>query len=90
MPATLHFTHNLARHLECPEIAVAGSTLREALEAYFDRNPRVRAYVLDDQGAVRKHVAIFVNQAPIRDRGKLSDAVADGDEIFVIQALSGG
>ncbi len=90
MPATLHFTHNLARHLACPEIAVAGGTLREALEEYFDSNPRVRAYVLDDQGAVRKHVAIFVNQEPIRDRGELSDAVADGDEIFVIQALSGG
>lgn len=90
MPATLHFTQNLARHLTCPEAAVAGGTLREALDEYFVSNPGARNYVLDDQGAVRKHVVMFVNQEPIRDRVGLSDAIDEGDEIFVIQALSGG
>lgn len=90
MAATLSFTPNLARHLACPDAAVAGATLSEALDGYFKSNPRVCAYVLDDQGAVRKHVAIFVNREPIRDRDKLSDAIADGDEIFIMQALSGG
>ncbi len=90
MPTLLSFTPNLARHLECPAAEVRGGTLRQALDDYFDRNPRVRAYVLDDQGAVRRHVAIFINQGLIRDRDGLSDAVADGDRIFVMQALSGG
>jgi len=90
MPATLHFTQNLARHLTCPEAAVAGGTLREALDEYFVSNPGARNYVLDDQGAVRKHVVMFVNQEPIGDRIGLSDVIDDGDEIFVIQALSGG
>lgn len=52
--------------------------------------PRVRGYVLDDQGAVRRHVAIFLNGELIRDRAGLSDAVSGNDEIFVAQALSGG
>ncbi len=90
MPTTLSFTPNLARHLDCPGAAVEGSTLREVLESYFESNPRMRGYVLDDQGAVRKHVAIFLNQAPIGDRIGLSDSVADGDAVFVAQALSGG
>ena len=88
--STLSFTPNLARHLECPDAQVNGNTLREVLDDYFHANPRLRGYLLDDQGALRKHVAIFVNRELIRDRNKLSDAIGDGDEIFVVQALSGG
>lgn len=87
---TLAFTPNLARHVETPGAEVRGPTLRTALDHYFAANPRVRGYVLDDQGAVRKHVAIFVNQALIRDRTGLTDPVAEQDEIFIAQALSGG
>ena len=39
---------------------------------------------------VRKHVAVFLNGETVRDREGLADAVAEGDEIFVLQALSGG
>lgn len=88
--ATLAFTPNLARHVDTPAATVTGRTLGEALAGYFAANPRVRGYVLDDQGAVRKHVAIFVNRTLIRDRAALSDPIRDDDEIFVAQALSGG
>jgi molybdopterin synthase sulfur carrier subunit len=87
---TLAFTPNLARHVETPAARVQGDTLRQALECYFEANPRVRGYVLDDQGEVRKHVAIFVNQALVKDRVGLSDPVGERDEIFIAQALSGG
>ena len=90
MQSTLRFTSNLARHIGCPETQVSGDTLREALDDYFRLNPRVRSYVLDDQNALRKHVAVFVNQTLITDRRGLSDTIADGDEILVMQALSGG
>lgn len=90
MAAILSFTPNLRRHVDCPETRVEGSSVREALDRYFQINPRVRGYVLDDQGALRKHVAIFLNQTLIRDRTGLSDSVGDGDDIFVVQALSGG
>jgi hypothetical protein len=87
---TLAFTPNLARHVDAPGATVRGDSLHAALEAYFTANPRVRGYVLDDQGAVRKHVAIFVNQRLIRDRQGLTDPIGEDDEIFVAQALSGG
>ena len=73
-----------------PDAAVEASTVREALRAVFDGNPILRGYVLDDQGRVRKHVAVFLNGETVRDREGLADAVAEGDEIFVLQALSGG
>lgn len=88
--ATLSFTSNLRRFVDTPSATVGGATVGAVLEQYFRANPRVRGYVLDDQGAVRPHVAIFVNQEPVRDRIRLSDPIEDGATIFVAQALSGG
>lgn len=87
---TLSFTPNLLRHVDLTTTGLQGATLGQVLEQYFQFNPRLRSYVLDDQGGVRKHVAIFLNQLPIHDRAGLSDTVSETDEIFVAQALSGG
>ncbi len=84
------FTANLQRHLACPPMEVPGATVREALEAVFAGNPRLRGYVLDEHGALRHHMAIFVDGTPIRDRKAQADPVAEGGNIFVMQALSGG
>jgi molybdopterin converting factor small subunit len=84
------FTNNLQRHLDCPETAVAGGTVRAILNATFEENPKLRSYLLDDQGSLRQHVNIFVNNAAVRDRAGLTDPVGQTDEIFVMQALSGG
>ncbi len=84
------FTANLRRHLEAPPARVAGATVREALEGTFRQNPRLRGYLLDDQGHLRRHVAVFVDGEPVRDRDGLADPVGPEAEVFVMQALSGG
>lgn len=87
---TVSFTPNLRRHVDAPRAPVSGATVGEALDGYFRDHPGVRGYVLDDQGAVRQHVVVFVNGTPVSDRATLSDPIGDNDEIFVFQALSGG
>lgn len=87
---TVGFTPSLRRHVDCPADTVAGATVREVLQAYFAAHPAVRGYVLDEQGAVRRHVTVFHNGRQIHDRESQADAVAPGDEIHVMQALSGG
>lgn len=84
------FTENLRRHVECPPVAVSGATVREVLDAVFAENPRLRGYILDDQGRVRRHVNVFINGDMVADRVRLTDAVGPRDEVFVFQALSGG
>ncbi len=84
------FTGNLQRHLSCPPAEVAGETVRAVLQAVFADNPRLRSYLLDDQGRLRRHVNIFINDRMVHDRCRLSDQVTDADEVFVVQALSGG
>src|SRR3546814_3752163 len=66
----ISFTSNLKRHLACPTAEVAGSTVAAALERVFADNPRLRSYLLDDQGRLRKHVVIYVNQQPVREIGR--------------------
>ena len=88
--ARIVFTANIQRHVVCPEAEAAGCTVREILENVFAENPQARGYVLDDQAALRKHMAIFVDGRIIRDRARLTDAVSETSTIYVIQALSGG
>ncbi len=88
--ATVVFTPNLRRHVECPTERVDGPTVRVVLDVVFAQNPRLRGYVLDDQGALRRHMIIFVDGQQIGDREKLSDPVRAASEIYVMQALSGG
>lgn len=88
--ARVVFTANLERHLACPPMEAPGNTVREVLDRVFAANEPARGYVLDDQAALRKHMAVFVNGRQIRDRVGLSDPVAENAEIYVLQALSGG
>lgn len=84
------FTNNLQRHISCAPQEVDADTVRTALEAMFARRKLALSYILDEHGALRKHMVIFVNGDPIQDRTTLSDVVRTNDEIFVMQALSGG
>jgi len=88
--ARLTFTANLERHVSCPPRDVPGRTVREVLDNYFREEPKVRSYVLDDQGSLRRHVVVFVDGAQMRDRTHLAEEVGDSASIYVMQALSGG
>jgi hypothetical protein len=87
---TVRFTENIQRHVACPTLRVAGGTLREVLEAYFRENERARGYVLDDQGQLREHMAVFVDGELVRGRRDLGRPVPADAIVDLIQALSGG
>jgi sulfur carrier protein ThiS len=84
------FTSALERFLPAPTVEVEGATVGAALAAVFAGQPTLKGYVLDDQGALRRHVVVYVNGQPVKDRGRLTDPVGPEDEIYVFQALSGG
>jgi molybdopterin converting factor small subunit len=88
--ARVVFTPNIQRHVACPEAEAAGATVREVLDGVFAANPQARSYVLDDQGALRRHMTIFINGVMISDRKGLGEAVDETSTIYVFQALSGG
>ncbi|MDR8726902.1 MoaD/ThiS family protein [Burkholderia pseudomultivorans] len=88
--AHLFFAASIQRHIETPERDVDARTLGDALETVFGEQPRLRSYILDDQGALRKHLAVFIDGRPVRDRQHLSDPLDAASRVYVVQALSGG
>ena len=88
----ISLTAHLRRFVDTPvdSIEAEGATVAEALASFFAEWPALRGYVLEDSGALRKHVTIFVDGATIHDRATLSDPVSADGEIFIAQALSGG
>ena len=88
--AVLTFAPAIQRHVPMPDLTVSAGTVRATLETAFAEQPQLRGYIVDDQGSLRRHVAIFVDGAMIRDRERLSDAVRDGSRVYVVQVLSGG
>jgi molybdopterin synthase sulfur carrier subunit len=88
--ARLVFTQQLRRFTATPDIHAPAATLRDALEAAFRANPRLRGYVLDDQGHLRTNVVAFIDGRRSVDRVAQTDPLAADSEVHVLQALSGG
>ena len=84
--AQVFFTSHLQSFVSCPAQEVGGETVGAALARVFETNERLRTYVLDDQGRLRKHVFVFVDGR----RARLEDAIGPSTEIHVLQALTGG
>ena len=87
----IEFTSQLAQHVECPTMKeVEAGTLREAFEQMFQEHPRLREYVMDQQGVLRQHISVFVDGEMLQQRGALEIPLGDRSDVFVMQALSGG
>ena len=88
--AKLIFTQQLTRFTDAPEVDTSATMLRAGLDAAFQLNPRLRGYVLDEQGHLRKHVVIFVDGVRVRDREALNVPLLSDSTVHILQALSGG
>jgi len=89
MPRVL-FTPQLKRFLDVPEVRTDAATLRQALAASFAGNPRLKGYVLDEQGHLRANVVVFIDGRRCQDRISLDDPLGPDSTVHVLQALSGG
>ncbi len=86
---TLTFAAHLQRHVLCPAQTVDAETIGEAIAQACAVAPAMLHYVLDDQGNVRKHVAVFINGQMLIPRTDMQRALPNGDAIHIIQALTG-
>lgn len=72
------------------ELAVPAASMRAVLEALERSHPSLHRSICDETGTVRRHVALFVNASHIRDRQGLDTALAPGDVVSILTAVSGG
>lgn len=71
-------------------VKVEGKTVRAALEDAFRKHPGLKVHVLDERGALRKHVLCFHNGENTRWTDTLDRPLVDGDTLTILQAVSGG
>ena len=88
--AQLIFTQQLGRFMTVPQVETDAADLRGALEQAFNAHPKLRGYVLDEQGHLRQNVVIFIDGQRTRERTMLNDALAPMSNVYILQALSGG
>ncbi len=90
---TIEMTSHLYRffpQLKNRTLTAPPGSVAEVLHTINDQAPGFTDYVLDERGAVRRHVKLCINDTFVVDRKTLSDQVRDGDTLFIFQALSGG
>ncbi len=89
--AQVKFTPNLKRFFpDLSELEVEAATVAEAVAAVDQRWRGLGDYIIDEQGALRKHVNIFIGDELLRDKRRLSDKISADTRIYIMQALSGG
>ena len=88
---TVKFTANLKRFYPNLEpMIVMGNTVASVLDEVNANHSGLRDYIVDENGALRKHVNIFIGNDLVKDRNELQDPLIESDEIYIMQALSGG
>lgn len=89
--AKVKFTPSLKRFFpDLTEITVEATTISELISAVDNRWTGLADYIVDEQGALRKHVNIFIGDELIYDKKTLSDAIDENSRVYIMQALSGG
>ncbi len=72
------------------EVTAEGSTLTEVLDHLEDSYPGIRARILDEQGAIRRFVNVYVGNDDVRFLDALETKTPEGAQISVIPAVAGG
>jgi len=89
--AKVKFTHALNRFFpELKEMSIEVSSIKELIDEIEHVHTGLKSYILDDQGALRKHVHIFIEEDMINDRKNLTDQISAESSVYIMQALSGG
>jgi len=76
--------------LENRTISVPAGSVADVLRAVDELAPGFSDYVLDERGALRRHVNLCLNDTIVIDRETLTDHVPEDATLYIFQALSGG
>jgi molybdopterin synthase sulfur carrier subunit len=72
------------------EVSAEGGTLAEVLDSLDGSYPGIKARILDDQGAIRRFVNVYVGNDDVRFLQALDTSTPEGTQISVIPAVAGG
>lgn len=71
-------------------VVVQAATVGAAIQQLQEKFPGIQERLVDDAGAVRRFVNVYVNEEDIRFLNNLDTPLKDADEISIIPAIAGG
>ena len=71
-------------------VQIEAKTVGEAITQLQSRFPGIQERLVDEAGAVRRFVNVYVNEEDIRFLKNQETVLKDGDEISIIPAIAGG
>ena len=71
-------------------VEVNAATIAGAIAELQTRFPGIKERLLDEAGAVRRFVNVYVNEEDIRFLQNQQTPLKDGDEVSIIPAIAGG
>lgn len=69
------------------EVEAKGATVGQLLDDLNRHYPGIRFRMIDEQDAIRRHMKVFVNGEQV---SSLDASLQPSDEVYILQALSGG
>ena len=72
------------------QVSAEGETLTHVLDSLETTFPGIRARVVDEQGALRRFVNIYVAEEDVRFSQGLDTPTPDGSQVSIIPAVAGG
>ncbi|MGW7684693.1 ubiquitin-like small modifier protein 1 [Kribbella sp. NPDC054772] len=77
--------------VDCVQVEVDGApTVGAVFSALEAAHPALRRRLTDEQGAVRRHVNIYLGNDNIRDLSGLHTPLSEGDELLILPSVAGG
>ena len=71
-------------------LQLEGETVAELLDALAAQHSAIKDQLYDDQGDLKRHIALFVNDTDIRSLSGVSTTLAARDEVYIVPAIAGG
>jgi molybdopterin converting factor small subunit len=72
------------------EVTAEGGTLAEVLDSLDGSYPGIKGRIVDEQGALRRFVNVYVGNDDVRFLDGLGTPLSDGAQVSVIPAVAGG
>ena len=89
MHVNVKLTANLSKFYAQDKFSIEADSLRQLFLKMDLAKPGFSAKILDESGAIKKHVNVYVN-GKVAKRDALESKLSEGCEIQIVQALAGG
>lgn len=72
------------------DVALTGGTIGEVIDNLEAQCPGIKERIVDESGAIRRFVNVYVNEEDIRFLDGPDTPLKDGDQVTIVPAIAGG